>query len=104
MMKIYIKRINKRVETIIIEGHAGYDKYGKDIVCAAASSSVLTTVNAILKIDEDSLEYLDKKDKIIINLKKHDQIVDKLIDNLVSMLNELEEDYKKYIKIIEEVL
>ena len=29
------------------KGHAGYDDYGKDIVCAAVSMLVINTINAI---------------------------------------------------------
>ena len=36
-------RINIKKNTIIIKGHANYDKYGKDIVCASVSSIITTT-------------------------------------------------------------
>ena len=42
---------------IIIEGHAMYEDYGKDIVCAACSSIVTTSVNGILKLDKEAIAY-----------------------------------------------
>ena len=42
MIKIEVKKKN-----ISIVGHANYDEYGKDIVCAAVSSVVITSIEAI---------------------------------------------------------
>jgi len=53
-------KVNIKKGTIIITGHAGYDEYGKDIVCASVSSIVITSVNAALKLENNSLEYIDK--------------------------------------------
>ncbi len=39
-----------------IEGHAGYEEYGKDIICAAVSSAAYMAVNTItdiLNVDAD---------------------------------------------------
>ena len=67
MIKVYREQ-NK----IIIKGHADYDDYGKDIVCASVSSIVITTVNAILEIDRDAVIYKEEKDILTIELLKQD--------------------------------
>ena len=54
-------------------GHAMFDDYGKDIVCAAVSSIVITTVNGILGIDKDSIK-VNTEDEIEIEIVKHDKI------------------------------
>ena len=59
-------RINKN--KVIITGHALYDEYGKDIVCASASSIVITSVNDCLRIEENSLIYKEEKDKLTIDV------------------------------------
>ncbi|MBE6161530.1 MAG: ribosomal-processing cysteine protease Prp [Firmicutes bacterium] len=51
----------KNKNIIEITGHANFDDYGKDIVCASVSSIVITTVNGILEINRDSLKYEQKK-------------------------------------------
>ncbi len=43
-------------------GHAGYDKYGKDVVCAALSMLVINTVNAIDKLTDCRLTVTDESD------------------------------------------
>lgn len=94
---IKVKVNDNKIE---ISGHANYDEYGKDIVCASVSSIVITTINAIIEIDPDSIYYEDLDNKIIIKVLKDDKIIDKLINNMLSLLGQLENDYKDYIKII----
>ncbi len=91
-------KVNIKNDVITIKGHAGYDKYGKDIVCAAVSSTVITTVNAILSIDKDAIK-VDEKNGVKIDILKHTVVVDKLIDNMINLLTELKEEYKDNIDI-----
>ena len=86
---------------IKIEGHAMFDYHGKDIVCAAISSIVITSVNGILSIDEKALEYKQDSGLIEIEVKKHDKITKLLIKNMIDLLKELETQYKKNIKVEE---
>jgi hypothetical protein len=82
---------------VIIEGHALYDDFGKDIVCAAASSIVTTTVNACIKLKEDALTYKYMDDSFEIDNISIDDTTQKLIGNMVSLLEELQENYPKNI-------
>ena len=95
MIKVEIE--NNKIE---IKGHANYDDYGKDIVCASVSSIVITTINAINEFDPESIYYEDLKNKILIEKLKDDDITNKLINNMVELLEELEKSYKDNIKII----
>ena len=93
MIKILIKK-----DEINISGHALYDKYGKDIVCAAVSSTVITTVNGILSIDNDAIK-VNEKGSVNIVILKHTDVVDKLLNNMINLLTELQKDYKDNIDI-----
>lgn len=93
MIKVLIKE-----KSITISGHANYDLYGKDIVCAAVSSTVITTVNGILSIDDTAIE-VNEKNKVEIKILKDDEIVNKLINNMINLLTELQKDYKDNIDI-----
>ncbi|MGI6330151.1 MAG: ribosomal-processing cysteine protease Prp [Bacilli bacterium] len=104
MIKIFIKKELDRIKYIKIKGHANYDELGKDIVCAAVSSTVLTTINGIFKINQNYLTSYQEKEQLIINILKNDQILNKLIINMIDLLKELEVNYPNNIKIIEEVL
>ena len=101
MIKVRIIRNNKSIESIYAHGHANYDEYGKDIVCASFSTMIITTINAILEIDKDAISYTDSNNLNIINIKK-DNITNSLLNNLVNMIYELKTNYDKNIDIKEE--
>jgi uncharacterized protein YsxB (DUF464 family) len=88
-------------ENISILGHADYDDYGKDIVCASASSIVICSVEAISKFDINAIEINEQTNKLEIKINKQDDITTKLIDNMLTCLKELEKKYPKNINIID---
>ena len=101
MIKVRINKKDDIIESIECIGHANYDVYGKDIVCASFSTMVITTINAILEIDHEAISYTDNNNLKIINIKK-DNITNSLLKNLVNMIYELKENYDKNIDIKEE--
>ena len=96
MIKVEVSK-----DCISISGHANFDEYGKDIVCAAVSSTVLTTINGILSIDNKSIKVEEDNILRIIVLNRT-EIVDKLLNNMIRCLKEIEKKYEKNIKIKEE--
>ncbi|MBQ2873531.1 MAG: ribosomal-processing cysteine protease Prp [Bacilli bacterium] len=88
-------------ENISILGHANYDDYGKDIVCASASSIIICSVEAISKFDINAIDINEETNKLEIKINKQDEITLKLIDNMLTCLKELEKKYPKNIKIID---
>ena len=98
MIKVKVKRQNNKVYEIVIKGHAEYDDYGKDIVCAAVSSIAITTVNGIISLDE-SIDYEENDGLLKIRVLKDTEINNKLLINLVRMLTELKVQYPKNIEI-----
>lgn len=96
-------KVNINKNHIEIKGHAMYDDIGKDIVCAAVSTIVITTINAILRFDENAINYKDSDGYISIDIIKDSNITNTLILNMIELLKDLEKQYKKNIKINEEV-
>ena len=92
-------KINISKDEITVKGHSGYSEAGSDIVCASVSSILITTVNALLSIDEDCIVYEETDGYLNLKIKKHNEVIDKLINNMINLLKELEEQYKKYIEI-----
>ena len=91
-------KVTINAKKIIISGHANYNDYGLDIVCASVSSTVYTTINAILNFDNSAIKVSDKND-LIIEILSNDTITNKLLDNMFVMLNDLEKQYPENIKI-----
>ena len=94
MIKIKVTKKN-----ISILGHANYDDYGKDIVCASVSSIVLCSIEAISNFDINAVDIKQTKDKLEIIINKTDDITQKLINNMLNCLKELEKKYPKNIQI-----
>ena len=101
MIKVKLTKERGNIKNITIKGHALYDDFGKDIVCAAVSTCIITSVNASLLIDENSLSY-ENGNGLDINILKDDEVTTKIIDNMISNLLELEKAYPKNIQIKEE--
>jgi len=100
MIKINIKKENNIIKEIKMSGHAKYDEYGKDIVCAGVSSALITTVNACLSFCENSINY--KYEPFILENIKKDKITNTLLENLYNILKGIEKEYKDNIKVEEE--
>ena len=99
MIKVKIEKNGANYKKVSILGHAMYDDYGKDIVCASVSSIVTTTVNGILSIDKDSINYLVSKKGMTININNNSKTTQILIRNMINLLKELEKNYKENIEI-----
>lgn len=99
MVKVFVKKENSNIKEILFKGHALYSDYGKDIVCAAISSIVITTINGILSIDKGAISYIEKPN-LVIKINNNSFVCDKLIENMLNLLRELEHDYPKNIEIL----
>lgn len=93
MIKVKLEK-----DIIKISGHANFDNYGKDIVCASVSSIVYTTINGILNINDKAIEVSDNKE-LIIKINCSDNIIESLINNMVMLLQDLEKQYPENLKI-----
>ncbi len=98
MIKIKIKKNKDIIEEIIVTGHAKYDDFGKDIVCAAVSSITITTCNGIMSL-EDSIFTKADSGKLFIGVEKVTDINQRLLNNMIIMLEELKSQYPKNIEI-----
>ena len=102
MIKVNIKNKNGNVYEIVVKGHANYDDYGKDIVCAAVSTMMIVTINNIISLD-DSINYVEDAGLLKISIKEETDINQKLLNNVIRMLKELKDQYPKNIEIRNEV-
>ena len=86
MINIEVKRKNDNINYIKIAGHAEYADEGFDIVCASVSCIAITTVNALISIDEECVVYSEADGLLEIGIMKHDEVIDKLIMNMIIMM------------------
>ena len=102
MIKIKLCYENNFIKSFIVNGHANYESYGKDIVCASVSSIVITSINMALNLNSSCLIAEDKPGLIKCELLVKDKIINTVFDNMINMLQDLEKQYSKNIKIIKE--
>ena len=87
------------LKQLTVSGHANYKAYGKDIVCAAVSTAIIVTANAIkhLKLDQ-KVDLTIEEGYFKCVLKQDDVTTIGLIKNLEYTLNDIEKQYPKYMK------
>ncbi len=85
-----------------VSGHAGYDDYGKDIVCAAVSAVTLGMVNATLELTDAGVIY-EAGDNGLLRFKYdekpgHDAKL--LFQTMLLTLQSIEEQYgREFLQI-----
>ena len=103
MVRVKILKKEEKISKITFIGHSMYDVIGKDIVCSAISSIMITTINGIELLSKGDVKEKLSKDKVEINVINNNNIVDTLLLNMITLLRDLEEQYPKNLKIEEEI-
>lgn len=85
---------------VVIDGHSGYAENGYDIVCASVSSIVTTSVNILIRLDKDAISYEAKDGFIKMEISKHNEFIDIVLENMIVLLTELASSYPKNVKIV----
>lgn len=99
MITIEVKNKENYINFVKIKGHAGYAEEGFDIICASVSSIAITTVNAIVRINEKAIVYSEDDGLLEIGILEYNETINILMENMKSMFEELEKQYEEYIKI-----
>ena len=85
-------------------GHAGYAQSGSDIICAAVSALVITTMNSIDTFTSDTFDYKEDEEKGFVDFKIISTLSERselLLGSLILGLQGIEQQYgKKFIKIV----
>ena len=86
-----------------ISGHAGYEEAGRDIVCAAVSSSAILTANTVTDVFFIGADASETDGRLTLALTEESTIASGLIAGLLAHLEAIAEQYPDRIKIITEV-
>ena len=100
----FYKTSAKEYRGFTCDGHAGFAKYGEDIVCAAISVLVINTINSLEQITREQMEVESDEDAGTIRCRFVNQPLKEtskaLMDSLVLGLTQVEKQYgKKYCKL-----
>ena len=69
MITITVKKRKGTYLELISKGHAGYAEEGQDIVCAAVSALIITTVNSLEKFTDDKFDVQEKDGFVSIHFR-----------------------------------
>lgn len=105
MIKVHVKRrATGDIESIVIDGHAGYADPGKDIVCAAVSGISFGMINAIdmllgveLPCEQGESGYL-RCTVPALPPQVHEE-VQLLLDGMVASLQSVAIEYGKFVRV-----
>lgn len=98
MITATFKENNKLIHKFIIEGHANYAPTGQDIICAAVSSLVLATCNALLYLEE--CEVTDEDGLLVCTVKEPSETSNTLIQPLIIGITGIAEQHPKNLKVV----
>ena len=102
MIQISIIRHNNEYSQIKAFGHAEYDDYGKDIVCAAVSVLIINAANSLEKFTNDLImaeTHEDGTTEILLMEHPSKEAV-LLVDSLILGLEGIRNQYgKKYLSV-----
>jgi len=92
---------DQRITGITVSGHAGYERCGKDIVCAGVSALAIGVANGLqrhrgklvsVNISEDRLSIETDKDVV-------DEVLSVLLQTLADGLEQIQDNYPKSVRI-----
>ena len=85
------------------KGHAGYARAGKDIVCAAVSALVITTINSLEELTHEAMEITTDEKEGVIDCSFQETVSKEgvlLMDSLTLGLKSIVGDYgKRYLEL-----
>lgn len=98
MISVNVTFIGKDVKSLTVSGHANYDQYGKDIVCAGVSAVVTGGINA-LESEIESIKIINEDNKLGVEVINSNEKIQIILNTILIQLKTIENSYKKYIKI-----
>ena len=97
MTKISIKEVDNKFN-VVVDGHADFKKFGKDIVCAGVSTALTMTINAL-----DNLGYniigLEMSEGYSTFTVESNDITRAIIKTFKEVVTQLSEEHPKNVKI-----
>ena len=102
-----VRNVNNEIISFTLNGHAGYDVQGKDIVCAAVSAATNMALIGLseklkLKLNFEKSDGGYLKVELPEDIDKDDMMVAQfLLESLVTEYLDIESNYGKYILVKE---
>lgn len=95
---------NKILQKVVISGHSGFAKKGKDIVCSAVSILLQSLYLSLNNIGDVKIYYADDKEKVLLEIKEYVNDVEGELRGITLQfilgIKSLSKEYNKYISFM----
>ena len=106
MIKLVVRQADECTKAFILEGHAGYDDYGFDIVCSGVSALAISAANGLSEFTNAELNVEQNEGYLsceILNLDALDEInrscASGIINTMVLGIESIASQYPETITI-----
>ena len=96
MIQVMIIHQDENIVGLTCEGHAHFDQYGKDLVCAAVSAILTGGFNAFQEDEVESILLEEGKAMVRIKNVTRAKII---LETILTQLETIENAYPKNLKI-----
>ncbi len=98
MIKVLYEVRDERYVSLDVSGHAEYGEYGKDLICASASSIMFGLMNALDALGEDVL--IEQEDnRIMIEDHSSSDVVQDYFELVIMQMKTIEASYGDFIRV-----
>ena len=84
---------------ISVQGHAGYAKPGKDIVCAGVSTLVQTLIQSVEELTADKIQYSMQPGAVDIEFRNLSEQAQLLVDSFFVGISLIAGEYPANVKL-----
>ncbi|HOO22194.1 MAG TPA: ribosomal-processing cysteine protease Prp [Clostridia bacterium] len=106
MIGITVTKGSEGIECVEIKGHAGYAKYGKDIVCSAVSAIAQTALMGLMEISAKKVDFVkdDETGYLKFCAPKAESETERIkqqaiLETMVLGLKDIQKGYKAFVKV-----
>lgn len=106
MINVIIEeRVDGRIQSFEMTGHADYAPHGKDLVCAGASAVSFGAVNAIIALTGRTPKIQQGSDGGFLKVEfpeddEQEEAIQLIVRAMIVSLQTIERDYGEHIRII----
>lgn len=106
MIVIRLTKKDDKIRKVEIKGHAGFAKYGKDIVCSAVSSIACTALLGLIEFSTRKVEYVKEEGYLIFTVPEaqtpeEEMKTDAILRTMELGLRDVQKGYKAFVKMEE---
>ncbi len=98
MTKVSFKEVDNKFN-VVVDGHADFKNYGKDIVCAGISTALTMTINALDNLGYNIIGLEMSEGYSTFSVESND-ITNAIIKTFKEFIIQMSEDHPKNVKII----